>query len=263
MALREFLRSRRAKITPEEAGLPPHPGTRRVPGLRREEVAQLAGVSMDYYIRLERGHQAGVSEAVLEALARALRLSEVERAHLFRIARPTPARHRPSAPQRVRPGLRLLLDTLTEVPVLVLGRRLDVLAANHLARALYTDFDALPLRHRNMAWLLFLDERVRALHTDWAEGARGTVASLRLYAGRHPTTPPWTNSSRNSPCAIRTSAAGGPITMSSSAATASSATTMSSSATSSSATRPSPPPTTPNRPSASTPPSPAPPPRSA
>ncbi|MED7821185.1 helix-turn-helix transcriptional regulator [Streptomyces chiangmaiensis] len=183
--LREFLRSRRAKITPQEAGLPPHPGTRRVPGLRREEVAQLAGVSVDYYVRLERGRHTGVSEAVLDALARALRLSDLERTHLFRIARPSRARPRPLPPQRVRPGLQLLVDTLTHVPVLVLGRRLDVLAGNHLARALYTDFDALPARRRNMAWLLFLDEQVRALHADWEEAARGTVASLRLYAGRH------------------------------------------------------------------------------
>jgi transcriptional regulator with XRE-family HTH domain len=187
--LREFLRSRRAKITPEEAGLAPHPGTRRVPGLRREEVAQLSGVSVDYYIRLERGRHAHVSEAVLNAIARALRLNDLERAHLFRIARPSRARPRPLPPQRVRPGLQLLLDTLADVPVLVLGRRLDVLAGNHLARALYTDFDALPARHRNMARLIFLDEQVRALHTDWEEGARGVVASLRLYAGRHPHDP--------------------------------------------------------------------------
>ncbi|WP_377266874.1 helix-turn-helix transcriptional regulator [Peterkaempfera sp. SMS 1(5)a] len=187
--LQQFLRSRRAKITPEEAGLPPHSGTRRVPGLRREEVAQLAGVSVDYYIRVERGRHAHVSETVLDALARALRLSEVERAHLFRIARRSPARPRPLPPQRVRPGLQLLVDTLTDVPVLVLGRRLDVLASNHLARALYTDFEALPARCRNMARLIFLDEQVRTLHADWEEGARGVVASLRLYAGRHPHDP--------------------------------------------------------------------------
>jgi transcriptional regulator with XRE-family HTH domain len=187
--LREFLRSHRAKITPEEAGLPPHPGTRRVPGLRREEVAQLAGVSVDYYIRLERGRHSGVSEAVLAAIARALRLNDLERVHLFRIARPSRSRPRPLPPQRVRPGLRLLVDTLTDVPVLVLGRRLDVLASNHLARALYTDFEALPARGRNMARLIFLDEQVRTLHADWEDGARGAVASLRLYAGRHPHDP--------------------------------------------------------------------------
>ncbi|MFI6832237.1 helix-turn-helix transcriptional regulator [Kribbella sp. NPDC050241] len=188
-ALREFLRSRRAKITPEEAGLLPQPGTRRVPGLRREEVAQLAGVSVDYYVRLERGRPAHVSEAVLDAIARALRLNDLERAHLFRIARPSRARPRPLPPQRLRPGLRLLLDTLTDVPVVVLGRRLDVLASNHLARALYTDFEALPTRRRNMAWLIFLDEQVRALHTNWENAARGAVASLRLYAGRQPHDP--------------------------------------------------------------------------
>ena len=102
--LREFLRSRRAKITPEEAGLLPQPGTRRVPGLRREEVAQFAGVSVDYYVRLERGRPAHVSEAVLDAIARALRLNDLERAHLFRIARPSRARPRSLPPQRLRPG---------------------------------------------------------------------------------------------------------------------------------------------------------------
>lgn len=187
--LQEFLHSRRAKITPEEAGLQPHPGPRRVPGLRREEVAQLAGVSVDYYIRVERGRSAHVSEAVLDALARALKLNDVERAHLFRIARPSRSKPRQLPPQRVRPGLQLLVDTLADVPVLVLGRRLDVLASNRLARALYTDFDALPARHRNMARLLFLDEQVRTLHTDWEDSARGTVASLRLYAGRYPHDP--------------------------------------------------------------------------
>jgi len=187
--LREFLRSRRAKITPDEAGLAPQPGARRVPGLRREEVARLAGVSVDYYVRLERGRHANVSEAVLDAIARALRLNDLERAHLFRVARPSRARPRPLPPQRLRPGLRLLVDTLSEVPVLVLGRRLDVLASNHLARALYTDFDALPARRRNLAWLIFLDEQVRAMHADWEDAASGVVASLRLYAGREPHDP--------------------------------------------------------------------------
>jgi MmyB-like transcription regulator ligand binding domain len=120
---------------------------------------------------------------------RALRLNDLERAHLFRIARPSRIRPGPLPPQRVRPGLQLLVDTLTDVPVLVLGRRLDVLAGNGLARALYTDFDALPARHRNMARLIFLDEKVRTLHTDWEDGARGVVATLHLYAGRHPHDP--------------------------------------------------------------------------
>ncbi|MFJ8141749.1 helix-turn-helix domain-containing protein [Streptomyces sp. NPDC096013] len=187
--LRDFLRSRRAKITPEEAGLAPLPGTRRVPGLRREEVARLAGVSVDYYVRLERGRHLNVSASVLDAIARALRLTDLERAHLFRIARPSRTRARPLPPQRVRPGLRLLLDSLTEVPALVYGRRMDVLAANGLARALYTDFEALPVRDRNMARLAFLDDTFRSLYADWEGAARGIVASLRLYAGRHPHDP--------------------------------------------------------------------------
>lgn len=159
------------------------------PGLRREEVAQLAGVSVDYYVRLERGRHLNVSASVLDAIARALRLSDLERAHLYRVARPTHTRPRPLPPQRVRPGLRLLLDSLTDVPALVYGRRMDVLAANHLARALYTDFEALPARGRNMARLVFLDDHFRSLYADWEGAARGIVASLRLYAGRHPHDP--------------------------------------------------------------------------
>ncbi|WP_328606474.1 helix-turn-helix transcriptional regulator [Amycolatopsis sp. NBC_00345] len=187
--LREFLRSRRAKVTPEEAGLPPYLGARRVPGLRREEVAQLAGVSVDYYVRLERGRNLNVSESVLDAVARALRLNDLERSHLFTLAKPRRGRPRALPPQRVRPGLRLVLESLTDVPALVLGRRLDVLAANRLARALYLDFDALPPRSRNMARLIFLDDAIRSVYADWEGAARGIVASLHLYAGRNPHDP--------------------------------------------------------------------------
>jgi transcriptional regulator with XRE-family HTH domain len=186
--LREFLRSRRARIIPEEAGLPPQPGTRRVPGLRREEVAQLAGVSVDYYVRLERG-TLNVSETVLDAVARALRLNDTERNHLFALARPARTQRRPMPPQRVRPGLHRVLETLTGIPAVVLGRRLDLLATNRIARALYTDFDALPHRERNMARYVFLDEAARELYADWEAAGRGIVAALHLYAGRHPHDP--------------------------------------------------------------------------
>ncbi|MEW2499065.1 helix-turn-helix domain-containing protein [Amycolatopsis sp. CA-161197] len=187
--LRDFLRSRRAKITPADAGLTPHPGPRRVPGLRREEVAQLAGVSVDYYVRLERGRNLNVSESVLDAISRALQLNDLERTHLFTLAKPTRSRPRPLPPQRVRPGLQLVLDSLHHVPAIVLGRRMDVLAANRLACALYADFDALPPRSRNMARLIFLDDTVRGLYTDWEGAARGVVATLQLYAGRYPHDP--------------------------------------------------------------------------
>ncbi|QIQ02595.1 helix-turn-helix transcriptional regulator [Streptomyces liangshanensis] len=187
--LREFLRSRRARVTPEDAGLPPHPGTRRVPGLRREEVAQLAGVSVDYYVRLERGRGTNVSESVLDAVARALRLDDTERGHLFALARPTRKLARPLPPQRVRPGMYRILDTLTGTPAQVIGRRLDVLASNAMARALFADFDALPQRERNMARFIFLDDAARELYADWAATARGTVAALHLYAGRNPHDP--------------------------------------------------------------------------
>ena len=187
--LREFLRSRRARVTPTAAGLPLRLGARRVPGLRREEVAQLAGVSVDYYVRLERGRTANVSESVLGAVARALQLNELERTHLFTLARPSRTRPRALPAQQIRPGLRLLVDSITDVPALVLGRRMDVLAANPLARALFTDFDALPPHFRNMARLFFLDDQVRSLCTDWPATAQGIVANLRLYAGRNPHDP--------------------------------------------------------------------------
>ncbi|MDL5206608.1 helix-turn-helix transcriptional regulator [Streptomyces sp. ALI-76-A] len=189
--IREFLRTRRARITPEQAGLAPHGGARRVPGLRREEVAQLAGVSVDYYVRLERGRTQGVSETVLDAVARALHLDETERAHLFDLTQPGPARtrrKRPLAPQRVHPVLYRTLDSLS-VPAVVQGRRTDVLAANKLAHALYTDFEARPRRERNFARFVFLDEAARTLYADWDQVAGDCLAMLRLYAGRHPDDP--------------------------------------------------------------------------
>ncbi|WP_329459125.1 helix-turn-helix transcriptional regulator [Streptomyces sp. NBC_01497] len=197
--LREFLRSRRARISPGEAGLSAlaGQGPRRVPGLRREEVARLAGVSVDYYVRLERGRGANVSDAVLASLARALRLDDTERAHLFTLAGPAHRRRRGrgaarapvDAVQRVRPGLLRLLDGLDDAPALVLGRRYDVLASNALARAFYTDFDAMPAPDRNMLRYLFLDPTARSLYVDWPAAARSTVAALRLDAGRHPGDP--------------------------------------------------------------------------
>ncbi len=187
--LREFLRTRRARIAPGDAGLPPQLGTRRVPGLRREEVALLAGVSAEYYERLERGRAPNVSAAVLDAVARVLRLDDAERQHLYALARPVPARPRALPPQRVRPGLRRILETINDVPVLILGRRSDVLAANSLGRAFYTDFDALPARERNILRFLFTDDAARDFYQDWATTARNVVASLRAYAGTHPHDP--------------------------------------------------------------------------
>ncbi|MBM9508743.1 helix-turn-helix transcriptional regulator [Actinacidiphila acididurans] len=185
--LGDFLRTRRARVSPREAGLGTETGVRRVPGLRREEVARLAGVSVDYYVRLERGRQANASEAVLEALARALRLDTTERDHLFALARPGRAQALPV--QKVAPGLDRVLETMRDVPALVLGRRMDVLASNPMARAFYTDFEALPVRERNMVRFIFLNPVARGLYADWPESARGTVAVLHRYAGRFPHDP--------------------------------------------------------------------------
>ncbi|TCK27531.1 helix-turn-helix domain-containing protein [Pseudonocardia endophytica] len=188
---RDFLASRRSRITPERAGLAAKPGTRRVPGLRREEVAELAGLSVDYYVRLERGRATNPSASVLDGIARALRLDEAERAHLFDLAGVTPDAHRArrNPPQRPHPGLLRVLDTIEHVPAMIFGRRMDVLAANRLARALIIDFDALPLRDRNIARFVFLDPAARTLYPDWAAVAEDIVYGLRLDAGRDPHDP--------------------------------------------------------------------------
>jgi hypothetical protein len=187
--LSDFLRSRRARVTPQEVGLGTKAG-RRVPGLRREEVALLAGVSADYYTRLERGRPIKASDSVLDAVARALRLDDAERAHLFALSTPHPeARRGLMSPQRVRSSLYQLLDSNQDTPALILGRRLDVLATNKLARAVYTDFEAVPRPERNFVRYFFLNESARDLYVDWGSKARGIVASLRLYAGRHPHDP--------------------------------------------------------------------------
>src|SRR5688572_13544425 len=189
--IREFLTSRRARITPEETGLPSY-GVRRVPGLRREEVAILAGVSVDYYTRLERGDMSGVSEVVLEGLARALRLDDAERAHLFdlaRAAKPTGAPRRRRAPRhRVRPSVQHLLDGLTGAAALVHNARLDNLAANPLGRALYSDQFAAARGPGavNSARYVFLEPSAREFYVDWNRSAGDVVAVLRYAAGRDP-----------------------------------------------------------------------------
>lgn len=191
--LKEFLRTRRARLRVDDVEIGGTGGVRRVPGLRREEVAMLAGVSVDYYSRLEQGRHLNVSDEVLDAVARALRLDETERAYLFQVARARsrrPRRRGPAPVQRVRPGVRRILETLDDVtPAFVFGRRMDVLAANRLARALVADFDRLPPRDRNMLRFTFLDESSRDLFADWDEVARDNVAVLRMDAGRHPDDP--------------------------------------------------------------------------
>jgi transcriptional regulator with XRE-family HTH domain len=185
--LREFLRSRRARLSPEGTGVPTTATTRRVPGLRREELARLAGVSTDYYTRLEQGRHLNVSETVLDAVARALQLDATERAYLFELARPKPRRAVRARPQRVRPGVHSMLRMLDDrSPAFVLGRRMDVLASNRLARALITDFDAMPHRERNLVRFMFLDETARELYREWETYAAEMVATLRMDAGRHP-----------------------------------------------------------------------------
>ncbi|WSQ15378.1 helix-turn-helix transcriptional regulator [Streptomyces sp. NBC_01231] len=186
--LGDLLRSRRARIRPEEVGLPGH-GRRHVPGLRREEVAQLAGVSVDYYIRLEQGRSPSVSDAVLDAIARVLRLDDTEQEYLRTVARPAVTRRTSSPPgpasQKVRPGLRILLDTMDKAPAFVLGRRMDVLAWNALGDAV-VGFSQIPPGERNMPRQVFLNPQARELYPDWPAVAAETVAYLRLDAGHHP-----------------------------------------------------------------------------
>ncbi len=187
--VREFLVSRRARITPDRAGLPAYGGNRRVPGLRREEVALLAGVSVDYYTRLERGNLNGVSEGVLEALVGALQLDEAERGHLFDLARTasaTPRARRRPARQRVRPSVQQTLDAISGVPAHVRNGRRDVLAANRLGYALYSEMYVDPIRPANIARFMFLSPRARTFFLDWERAASDSVANLRTEAGRNP-----------------------------------------------------------------------------
>jgi transcriptional regulator with XRE-family HTH domain len=189
--IHDFLTSRRARLTPEKVGLTSY-GRRRVPGLRREEVAVLAGVSVPYYTRLERGDFAGVSDGVIEALARALELDDAERAHLWdlaRAARPTdaPRRRRPRKPV-VRPSVQRVLDSMTEAAAFLHNARLDNLAANHLGRALYSDLfaSASGSAVANNARYVFLHEGSRDFYVDWERAANDVVGILRSEAGRDP-----------------------------------------------------------------------------
>ncbi|MFG2294969.1 helix-turn-helix transcriptional regulator [Streptomyces sp. NPDC048603] len=190
--LSEFLRSRRARLQPQDVGLPAYGRHRRVPGLRREELAQLAGVSVAYYTRLEQGHGQNVSVEVLDSIARALRLDEVEREHLVHLARPK-GRGRMCRqsyrPERVRPELLTLLEAMEGVPAYIVGRRQDVIGWNRLARAVFGDFEAMPPAERNLVRLVFLDEATAALYQDWDCRACEVVSNLRLYAGLHPEDP--------------------------------------------------------------------------
>lgn len=174
---------------PEQAGLPAYGGNRRVAGLRREELALLAGVSVDDYTRLERGSLNGVSESVLDALARALQLDEAERAHLFDLARAanTTARPRRRPTQlRVRPSVQRLLDAIKNAPADVRNGRRDILAANRLGYALYSELYLDPARPANVARFVFLSPRARAFFPDWEGAANDIVANLRTAAGRNP-----------------------------------------------------------------------------
>jgi transcriptional regulator with XRE-family HTH domain len=186
--IREFLASRRARITPEQAGLRARGGRRRVTGLRREEVALLAGISVEYYTQLERGNVRGVSEDVLDAVARALQLDEIEKTHLLdliRAAKQRPARRQPTV-QRVRPGVQRLLDTMTEAAAFVRNGRLDVLTANRLGYALYSEALVNPDRPANLARFVFLDPHSRTFYRDWEGIADAAVGNLRAEAGRDP-----------------------------------------------------------------------------
>jgi transcriptional regulator with XRE-family HTH domain len=183
----EFLTSRRARVTPEQAGLPTW-GPRRVKGLRREEVASLAGVSVEYYKRLERGNATGVSDAVLAALARALQLDDAERAHLFDLARaanPVAPRRRRPAVRQVRPVVLRILESMT-APAIVRDSRVDYLAANLLGRALYAPLFESREQPPNSARFTFLDPAAHDFYIHWERTAKDLVAHLRSEAGRNP-----------------------------------------------------------------------------
>ncbi|MFF4248559.1 helix-turn-helix domain-containing protein [Streptomyces sp. NPDC001822] len=186
--LSEFLRSRRARLKPDDVGLPDFGRHRRVPGLRREELAQLAGVSVAYYTRLEQGNGQNVSAEILDAIASALRLTDAESAHLSHLAEPRRHRKKPSArqQQRARGALCRLLDSMEGVPAYVVGRRAEILAWNRMAAAVFGDWSELPAQERNWARLVFLKPDYRDLFVEWDQKASDIVAYLRMDAGCRP-----------------------------------------------------------------------------
>ncbi|MGW6796862.1 helix-turn-helix domain-containing protein [Streptomyces chartreusis] len=189
-AVSAFLRSRRDRIAPEQAGLPTY-GRRRVPGLRRGEVAILAGVSVEYYTRLERGNLRGVSDSVLDALAQALRLDATERMYLYDLARaagPAPQTRvaRRAVRPMVRPSVARIVDGMPELPAYVMNNRLDALAANRLGRALYSEMYADPICRANVARFAFFNSSARRFYTDWERMAHFAVGALRIEAGKNP-----------------------------------------------------------------------------
>jgi transcriptional regulator with XRE-family HTH domain len=190
--IREFLTTRRARLTPAQAGLPDFGGRRRVTGLRREEVALLAGMSTEYYVRLERGNAKGVSEAVLEGISRALQLSEAERTHFYNLVRAAnagarPQRRRPPArASRLRPAVQQMMEAMTHQPTIVQNGRGDIVAANRLGAAFYSPMYAQPQRPVNFGRFVFLDARSHTFFPDWDDAAAQTVALLRSAAGRDP-----------------------------------------------------------------------------
>ena len=187
--VREFLMSRRSRIAPAQAGLPAYGGNRRVAGLKREEVAMLTGVSTEYYARLERGNLRGVSDSVLDSLARALQLDEAERAHLYDLAKaaaPAPASGARRARSEVRPSIERLLAGMTGTPAYIRNVRMDIVAANSLCFALYTDIlspERLPM---NLARFMFLDPRSKDFFVDWETLADDFAAAMRTESGQNP-----------------------------------------------------------------------------
>ncbi|MFF8595234.1 helix-turn-helix transcriptional regulator [Streptomyces sp. NPDC015220] len=188
--VRDFLRTRRDRITPEQAGIVGGGGRRRLPGLRREEVAMLAGMSSDYYAKMERGNLAGVSPEVLDALARALRLDDAESEHLHDLARaanPSPSRRRSRpAPSAIRPSLQRFLDAITGAPAWVVNQRADIIALNSLGRALLAPLLEDPDARNNQARFIFLSPAARTFYPQWDAAADAAAASLRTAAGRNP-----------------------------------------------------------------------------
>ncbi|MEV5954166.1 helix-turn-helix transcriptional regulator [Streptomyces sp. NPDC051987] len=188
--LSEFLRTRRARLRPADVGLPDFGRHRRVPGLRREELAQLAGVSVAYYTRLEQGNGQNVSAEVLDSIARALRLTDAEHAHLTHLAKGKQHKKKaPARPQQVRASLGQLLDSMAGVPAYIVGRRSEILAWNRMAAALFGDWAELPAAERNWARLTFLRPDYRELFVDWEQKAIDIVCHLRMDAGCYPDDP--------------------------------------------------------------------------